>query len=110
MAYSIFGRLWRDEVGAVIATEYLMLGTVVAVGGASGLAALRDGVSDEVREFGRDVGETRQAYMPPLPQASQPPRAGGAGGANGFDVRTAGTAHAAAPGAHHPLPPGFTCP
>lgn len=65
MLREIFVRLWQDESGAVIATEYLMLGTVVAVGSATGLAAMRDGVAEEFKEFGQSVHQTRQTYAVP---------------------------------------------
>lgn len=62
MLADVLVKFWNDECGAVLSTEYLMLGTVVAVGGASGMAAMRDSVSDEFREYGQSVREVRQAY------------------------------------------------
>lgn len=78
MLRELFTRLWKDESGAVIATEYLMLGTIVGLGGASGLAAMQDGMNQEYVEFGSAVRETRQAYSVP--------------GARGAAGRTHGTA------------------
>jgi Flp pilus assembly pilin Flp len=65
MLRSLFVRLWKDESGAVIATEYLMLGSIVAIGSAGGMAAMRDSVVDEYKEFGQGVRETRQSYAAP---------------------------------------------
>jgi Flp pilus assembly pilin Flp len=56
--------LWADECGAVIATEYLMLGSIVAVGGTTGLVAMRDAMTSEYQEFGNSVREVRQAHTP----------------------------------------------
>jgi hypothetical protein len=58
--------LWNDESGAVIATEYLMLGSIVAAGSAGGMVAMRDSVVDEYKEFGNTIHDVRQAYTPPL--------------------------------------------
>jgi hypothetical protein len=56
--------LWNDESGAVIATEYLMLGSIVAAGATSGMVAMRDSVVDEYKEFGNSIHDVRQAYAP----------------------------------------------
>jgi len=55
-------KLWHDESGAIVATEYLMLGSIVAAGGVGGMVAMRDAMIDEFREFGQTTREIRQAY------------------------------------------------
>lgn len=55
-------QLWKDESGAVVATEYLMLGSIVAAGGVGGMVAMRDAVIEEFKEFGQTTHELRQAY------------------------------------------------
>jgi Flp pilus assembly pilin Flp len=65
MLTTLLARLWNDESGAVIATEYLMLGSIVALGGASGMVAMRDSVVDEYKELGQGVRNIRQAYTAP---------------------------------------------
>jgi hypothetical protein len=64
----MFGKLlttfWADECGAVIASEYLMLGTIVAAGTTSGLVAMRDSVVNEYKDFGQSVRDIRMAHMP----------------------------------------------
>jgi Flp pilus assembly pilin Flp len=55
-------KLWHDEDGAIVATEYLMLGSIVAAGGVGGMVAMRDAMIDEFREFGQTTREIRQAY------------------------------------------------
>lgn len=68
---NLFRKLWKDEDGAVIAAEYLMLGSIVAAGSATGLAAMRDAMISEYKDFGRSVGEVRRAYDPYVERPSQ---------------------------------------
>jgi Flp pilus assembly pilin Flp len=65
MLRNLFVRLWKDESGAVIATEYLMLGSIVALGSAAGMAEMRDSVIDEYKELGQSIRGTRQSYSAP---------------------------------------------
>jgi Flp pilus assembly pilin Flp len=76
MLRTLFIQLWKDESGAVIATEYLMLGSIVAAGSASGMVAMRDSIIDEYKEFGQSTREIRQSY-------SIPAKKGGAGAVAG---------------------------
>lgn len=70
MLRNLLVRLWNDESG-VISTEYLMLGSIVAVGSASGLATMRDSVNDEFRDYGQSLHQARQQYsLPPAASAS----------------------------------------
>lgn len=55
-------QLWHDECGAIVATEYLMLGSIVAAGGVGGMVAMRDAMIEEFKEFGQTTREVRQAY------------------------------------------------
>lgn len=66
MFRNLLERFWNDECGAVIATEYLMLGSVVAVGSASGMVAMRDTIVDEYKELGASVRDVRQSYAKPV--------------------------------------------
>ena len=59
---SLFAHLWDDDCGAVLASEYLTLGTVVVLGGVAGLTTLRDSVNDEMKEFGGSIRSMRQSY------------------------------------------------
>jgi hypothetical protein len=61
---TLFVRLWNDEAGAVLSTEYLMLASVLSAGGVAGMVEMRDAVTDEYREAGRDVRELRRNHMP----------------------------------------------
>ena len=65
MLRSLFVQLWNDESGAVVATEYLMLGSIVALGSAAGMAEIRDSMIDEYKDLGQSIRETRQSYSIP---------------------------------------------
>ena len=57
-------QLWQEDAGSVIATEYLVLGSLVALGGVAGLATVRDATNDEMAEYAksiRAVGEEHKA-------------------------------------------------
>lgn len=62
MFLQLLNNFWDDDCGAVIATEYLMLGTVVGLGGVTGLASMRDAMNQEYKEFGTTIGHVRQDY------------------------------------------------
>lgn len=57
-------KLWNDDAGAIIASEYLMLGSIVVVGGAAGMNSMRDSVAEEMKEYGTSLRQVRQAYVP----------------------------------------------
>jgi hypothetical protein len=65
MALHLLTRLWADDCGAIISTEYLMLGTVVSLGGAAGLAEMRDSMNAEYKEFGNTIRDVRTHYSVP---------------------------------------------
>lgn len=75
MFRKLFTELWLDESGSVIATEYLMLGSIVALGSAGGMTAMRDSINEEYAELGRGVREIRQANAVPTarPSAARTP-------------------------------------
>jgi hypothetical protein len=64
MFVSLLQQLWSDECGAVLSTEYIMLGSIVAAGGSTGMVALRDSMTEECKDFGASVREIRQSHMP----------------------------------------------
>lgn len=76
MVRQLLTKLWTDDCGAVIATEYLMLGTVVGLGGVTGLASMRDAMNGEYKEFGNTIRDVRHDYKVP----SQSGAAGTRGG------------------------------
>lgn len=96
--WNLFTTLWQDENGSVLATEYLMLGTIVTIGTATGLAAVRDSLNDEYAEFGNQVRQVRQTY-------SVPARKGAAGSTGGTRVTDAGNASPSAADVLSAVPP-----
>jgi hypothetical protein len=105
MLRNLIARLWKDESGAVIATEYLMLGSIVAMGAASGMAAMRDSMVDEFKEFGQSTRELRQSYSIPTQQSGNGARAGGSNAVNTpTRVNAAGNANAQGSAFHCPIP------
>jgi len=101
MLANLLARLWNDEAGAVIATEYLMLGSIVALGGASGMVAMRDSVIDEYKELGQGVRNIRQAYTVPGVKSGSAAVAGSA---------AADSPHAAMPNSPTAQQLQFSCP
>lgn len=61
----VLRRLWADDAGAVIASEYLLLGVVVVLGGSAGLVAIRDQSVASMEDYGRSVRSIGQAYTVP---------------------------------------------
>ena len=57
----MFAELWADDRG-LVATEYLMLGTMLTAGMASGLAAMRDATTAEMQQYSQSVHAVTQAY------------------------------------------------
>ncbi len=62
---ALLAKLWGDDQGALIASEYLALGTVVVLGGIGGLVSIRDAQLAESEEFARSVRQMRQTYQAP---------------------------------------------
>jgi len=56
-------RLWRDQRGAVLSTEIVLVASVALLGLMVGLAAYRDSVVNELADIGRGVGALDQSYM-----------------------------------------------
>ncbi|MCI0455823.1 MAG: hypothetical protein L0Z62_02425 [Gemmataceae bacterium] len=61
---NLLTRLWRDDCGAILTSEYMMLGTIAVLGSASGLVTLRDATNEELRGMGDSMRQVRQAYTP----------------------------------------------
>ena len=55
-------QLWRDEGGAVLSAELVMIGSICVIGLTVGLAALRDGVVSELADLGQAIGSLNQSY------------------------------------------------
>lgn len=82
-------RLWQDDAGAVITAEYLALGSIVALGGVSGLVAMRDASVAEMEEYGRSIRSVSQEYRIPA-QASGSAYRGGTSVSDTYSPGAAG--------------------
>jgi Flp pilus assembly pilin Flp len=55
-------KLCRDDAGAVLSTELVLISTVVVLGLIVGLTELRDAVSNELNDVGEAVGALNQSF------------------------------------------------
>lgn len=54
--------LWRDESGAVLSTELVLVGTLGAVGATVGMNALATSVNEEMYDLARAIRSLDQSY------------------------------------------------
>jgi len=71
-------RLWADDRGSIIATEYLALGSIVGLGTIAGLHAMREATNEELKEYGNSVHAIRQSYQVPTYKAANGVKPGSA--------------------------------
>jgi hypothetical protein len=55
-------RLWKDDTGALIATEWVFVATILVLGSITGLVAVRQAVFSELVEFANAVMTLNQSY------------------------------------------------
>ncbi len=55
-------RLWSDDCGALIATEWVFVATILVLGIITGLVAVRQAVISELTEFAQAVLALSQSY------------------------------------------------
>lgn len=55
-------KLWKDDCGALIATEWVFVATILVLGSITGLVAVRQAVITELEEFAHAVMSLSQAY------------------------------------------------
>jgi hypothetical protein len=53
---------WRDDCGALIATEFLFLATILGIGTVVGLASVRDAVNTELHELANTILSLSQGF------------------------------------------------
>src|SRR5262245_33544536 len=58
----LLSRLWSDDRGALIASEYLFVATVLVLGIVVGLADLRTAINVELTELGNAILALSQGY------------------------------------------------
>jgi hypothetical protein len=55
-------KLWKDDCGALIATEWLFVATILVLGVITGLVGVRNFVNSGLQEFANAVGVLSQSY------------------------------------------------
>jgi hypothetical protein len=55
-------RLWRDDRGALLATEWVFMATILVIGVVTGLVAVRQSVLAELHEFANAFLGLDQSY------------------------------------------------
>src|SRR3954467_537172 len=55
-------KLWNDDCGALIATEFVFVGTILVLGIITGLVAVRQAVISELTEFANAVMALNQSF------------------------------------------------
>ena len=55
-------KLWNDDCGALIASEFLFVATILVIGTVVGLSNVRDAVNAELTEFGNALLALSQGY------------------------------------------------
>ena len=57
-----FKRFWKNESGAVLSTELVLVSTIVALGMITGLKSLADNVNAELSDLGSAIHSVSQGY------------------------------------------------
>ena len=55
-------KVWNDDQGALISTEYLFVATILVIGMVVGLTNVRDAVNAELTELGNAILALSQGY------------------------------------------------
>ena len=58
----ILSRLWADDAGAILSTEYLLLASILITGTVGGLSTVRDAVNAEWHELAGSYKALSQGY------------------------------------------------
>ncbi|SRR5260370_41049257 len=59
---SLFAKLWKDDCGALIATEWVFVATILVLGSIVGLVAVRQAIISELTEFANALMALNQSY------------------------------------------------
>lgn len=62
MVKSLWTKLWNDDAGALIASEFLFVATILVIGIIVGLSGLRVAVVAELTELGNAILALSQGY------------------------------------------------
>jgi hypothetical protein len=59
----LLAKCWKDDCGALIATEFLFVATVLVIGTVVGLTAVRNAVNAELTELANAILALSQGYV-----------------------------------------------
>jgi Flp pilus assembly pilin Flp len=59
---NIMRKLWNDERGALIATEWVFVSTIMVIGVVAGLKAVQQAVVTELEDMANAIGSLSQSY------------------------------------------------
>jgi hypothetical protein len=55
-------RLWKDDAGALIATEWVFVATILVLGSITGLVAVRQAILSELQDMAQAIMSLDQGY------------------------------------------------
>jgi hypothetical protein len=58
----LLGKLWSDDRGALLATEFVFMASLLAMGTVAGLTAVRQAVVSELTETGKAILSLDQSF------------------------------------------------
>jgi Flp pilus assembly pilin Flp len=53
---------WNDDAGAIVASEIILIATILVIGIVTGLSSVRDAVIEELADVGAAIGSVNQSY------------------------------------------------
>jgi hypothetical protein len=59
----MMSKLWQDDCGALISSEFLFVATILVIGTIVGLSAVRDAVNVEMSEYANALLALSQGYI-----------------------------------------------
>ena len=59
---NMWKKLWNDDGGALIATEFLFVATILVIGLVAGLGSLRSAINDELTELANAILALSQGF------------------------------------------------
>ena len=57
-----FARLWKEEAGAILSAEVMMVASILVIGVIAGLSSLRDAVVSELADVAQALANVNQTY------------------------------------------------
>lgn len=54
--------LWRDEAGAIVSAEIMLVASILVIGVVVGLKSVRDSVVSEIADVGQAIANVDQSY------------------------------------------------